>query len=143
MASTTAQQAATALRRGKYVSVTTFRRDGTPVPTPVWYALGDGELVFWTGAGSGKVKRIRNDPRVVLALCNARGQVPDGAPTWEATARLLDDAGKAAARRLLARKYALVRLGDLARALVRRTARPDQVAVSVDLRAGADEGERG
>ncbi|NUS13232.1 MAG: PPOX class F420-dependent oxidoreductase [Streptomyces sp.] len=122
-----------ALRRGKYVSVTTFRRDGTPVPTPVWYALGDGELVFWTGAGSGKVKRIRNNPRVELAPCNARGRVAPGAPTFEGTARLLDEPGKAAARRLLARRYALVRLGDLARSLARRTDRSDQVGVSVLL----------
>lgn len=129
----TAAEATAALRRGKYVSVTTFRRDGTGVPTPVWYALGDGELVFWTGVGSGKVKRLRNDPRVVLAPCNVRGQVPDGAPAFEATARLLDDTGKAAARRLLARKYALVRLGDLARTLIGRRARPDQIAVAVEL----------
>lgn len=130
---TTASEAAAALRRGKYVSVTTFRRDGTPVPTPVWYALGEGELVFWTGAASGKVKRLRNNPRVVIAPCNARGRVTPGAPALETTARVLDDTGKAAARRLLARRYALVRLGDLARTALRRTARPDQVGISVAL----------
>ena len=78
-----------ALRRGKYVSVTTFRRDGTPVPTPVWYALGDGELVFWTGAASGKVKRLRNNPRVLVAPCNARGRVKPGSEAVEATAAIV------------------------------------------------------
>src|SRR3954447_16898093 len=88
--STTGSEALDALRRGKYVSVTTFRRDGTGVPTPVWYAVSDSELVFWTSSGSGKVKRIRNGGRVQVAVCNARGQVAPGAATHEGTARLLD-----------------------------------------------------
>lgn len=119
------------LRRGKYVSVTTYRRSGAGVPTPVWYALSDRELVFWTGAGTGKVKRIGNDARVQVALCDARGRIAPGAAAFEGTARVLDDAGKAAARRLLARKYLLVRLTDVARRLVGRSARPGQVAVAV------------
>jgi PPOX class probable F420-dependent enzyme len=131
MTSTSGQDALNALRRGKYVSITTCRRDGTGVPTPVWYAVSDRELVFWTGAGSGKVKRIRNDARVEVALCDARGRIPPGAAAHEGTARLLDAAGKDAARRLLARKYLLVRLTDLARRLVGRSARPAQVAVAV------------
>jgi PPOX class probable F420-dependent enzyme len=126
-----APEALAALRRGKYVSVTTYRRNGTAVPTPVWYALSDRELVFWTGADSGKVKRIRNGGRVQVALCNARGHILPGAAAHEGTARLLDDAGKDAARRLLARKYLLVRLTDLGRTLVRRTRRTGQVAVAV------------
>jgi len=129
--STTGSEALAALRRGKYVSVTTFRRDGTAVPTPVWYAVSDGELVFWTSSGSGKVKRIRNGGRVRVAVCNARGQVAPGAAAHEGTARLLDEAGKDAARRLLKRKYLLVRLNDLGRRLVGRAGRPDQVGVAV------------
>jgi PPOX class probable F420-dependent enzyme len=120
-----------ALRRGKYVSVTTYRRNGTGVPTPVWYALSERELVFWTGAGTGKVKRIGNDPRVQVAVCNVRGQIAPGAAAYEGTARVLDDAGKVAARRLLARKYLMVRLTDVARKVVGRSARPTQVAVAV------------
>ncbi|WP_329175868.1 PPOX class F420-dependent oxidoreductase [Streptomyces sp. NBC_01477] len=119
-----------ALRRGKYVSVTTYRRDGTGVPTAVWYAVSDRELVFWTGSGSGKVKRIRNGGRVQVAVCNVRGQVTPGAATVEGTARLLDEAGTDAARRLLARKYVLVRLTDLSRKLLRRP-RPAQIGVAV------------
>jgi PPOX class probable F420-dependent enzyme len=129
--STTGSDALDALRRGKYVSVTTYRRNGTGVPTPVWYAVSDGELVFWTGAGTGKVKRIRNNARVEVAVCNARGQIAPGATAHEGTARLLDEAGKVAARKLLARKYLLVRLTDLGRKLVGRSARPTQAAVAV------------
>lgn len=126
-----APKALDALRRGKYVSVTTYRRTGAGVPTPVWYAVSERELVFWTAADSGKVKRIRNNTRVQVAVCNARGNIAPGATVVEGTARVLDEAGKAAARRLLARKYALVRLTDLARRLVGRTRRPGQVGVAV------------
>jgi hypothetical protein len=48
----------------QFVSVTTFRRDGTPVPTPVWIAQDGDALVVTTPAGTGKVKRLRHDPRV-------------------------------------------------------------------------------
>src|SRR5215475_405959 len=58
-----------------YVSLTTFRRDGTAVPTPVWLA-GDGTALYvWTPTRSGKVKRIRRRPEVTLAACDARGRV--------------------------------------------------------------------
>lgn len=131
MTSTPGSNEVPALRRGKYLSVTTYKRDGTAVPTPVWYALADGEVVFWTGAGSGKVKRIRNDGRVQVAVCNVRGRIAPGADTFTGTARLLDEAGKNAARRVLARKYLLVRLTELGRKLMRKGPRPDQVGVAI------------
>ena len=62
--------------RDRYVSLTTFRRDGTPVPTPVWFApLADGRLAVVTEAHSGKRKRLRNDPRCTVAACDVRGRV--------------------------------------------------------------------
>ena len=61
----------------QFVSLTTFRRDGTPVPTPVWIAQdGDAPLVVTTPAGTGKVKRLRHDPRVELRTCNRRRHGP-------------------------------------------------------------------
>lgn len=131
MTATEGSEALPALRRGKYVSVTTFRRDGRGVATPVWYAVSARELVFWTGVDSGKVKRIRNDGRVRVAPCDVRGRVAPDAVVVEGTARLLDDAGTDAARRLLARKYLLVRLTDLGRSLLRRGRRTGQVGVAV------------
>ncbi|MEU0083016.1 PPOX class F420-dependent oxidoreductase [Streptomyces sp. NPDC006274] len=89
----------------KYVSVTTFRKNGTGVATPVWFAVDGGELFVWTRTDSWKVKRLRNDSRVVVTVCDARGNVEEGAPTAEGTARLLDAAGTVAVRKLLARKY--------------------------------------
>src|SRR5262245_23301176 len=51
----------------KYVQLTTFRRDGRAVPTPIW-VMPDGDgVAFWTVRDSGKVKRIRNSGRVTIA----------------------------------------------------------------------------
>lgn len=89
----------------RYVSVTTFRKDGTGVATPVWFAVDGGELFVWTRTDSWKVKRLRRDGRVLVTVCDARGRITEGAPPAEGTARLLDDAGTRAVRRLLSRKY--------------------------------------
>ena len=61
--------------RGKYLSLTSFRRDGSGVATPVWFVADNGHLVVETDADSYKVKRIRRDPHVRIALCDARGRV--------------------------------------------------------------------
>jgi hypothetical protein len=58
----------------KYALLVTFSRDGTPVPTPVWFGLDAGNVYTYTFADAGKVKRLRNDPRVLLAPCTVRGR---------------------------------------------------------------------
>ena len=65
----------TGLGSERYISITSFRRDGTPVATPVWVVAAAGRLYVWTGSGTGKAKRIRNNPDVTLAACTARGAV--------------------------------------------------------------------
>jgi PPOX class probable F420-dependent enzyme len=60
---------------GKYVSLTTFRRDGTPVATPVWFVAENGNLLVETDGNSYKVKRIRRNDNVTVAACNATGRV--------------------------------------------------------------------
>lgn len=93
------------LGREKYVSVTTFKRDGTAVPTPVWVA-GDGpDLLVWTAAESGKVKRIRNNPRVTVAPCDVRGNLR-GEPV-PARAEVLPPEAADALRGNFVRKYGL------------------------------------
>ncbi len=57
----------------EYLSLKTFRRDGTPVPTPVWFAEEAGTLYITTQAGSGKTKRIRNFSTVEVAPCDQIG----------------------------------------------------------------------
>ncbi|MGI5479887.1 PPOX class F420-dependent oxidoreductase [Streptomyces lavendofoliae] len=111
------------LRHGRYVSLTTFRKDGTGVATPVWYAVDGAELYVWTWEDSWKVKRLRRDSRVLVTACDVRGRVAEGAASAEGTARLTDDVR--AIRRLMARKYGWqFWLADLPAALVRLGKRP-------------------
>lgn len=91
--------------RSEYVSLTTYRKDGTPVATPVWSAADGDVLYVWTRSDSWKVKRLRNDSRVRVTVCDVRGRIAEDAPSAEGTARLLDAAGTAAVRKLLARRY--------------------------------------
>ncbi|MFD7322574.1 PPOX class F420-dependent oxidoreductase [Streptomyces sp. NPDC059875] len=93
------------LRRGRYVSLTTFRKNGTGVATPVWYAVEGGELYAWTRSDSWKVKRLRNDPRVVVSVCDLRGNVEADAVRLEGVGRLLEGEELRRVRKLLARKY--------------------------------------
>jgi PPOX class probable F420-dependent enzyme len=86
-----------------YVSLTTFRRTGAPVATPVWAAPDGGSLVVWTRADSGKVKRLRHTSRVTVAPCDVRGRVTG--PAVEGTGQIVPDADRAPALAALRRKY--------------------------------------
>ncbi|MFF3425475.1 PPOX class F420-dependent oxidoreductase [Streptomyces sp. NPDC002602] len=121
------------LGRGKYVSLTTFRKDGTPVATPVWAVVDGGELYVWTRSDSWKVKRIRNSGRVTVSPCDVRGRVEEGAPALPGEARLLDEAGLKRVRGLMMRKYTWqFWLVDVPAAVVRRGKRP-HTAIAVKL----------
>jgi PPOX class probable F420-dependent enzyme len=87
-----------------YVSVRTFKRDGTPVSTPVWVARDDDRLLIHSAADSWKVKRIRRDKRVRVAGCSFNGKVQG--ETFDGEATLLTDT--ATVQALEARKYGLV-----------------------------------
>lgn len=77
------------LDRQAYVSLASFRRSGAAVETPVWFARSGDRLVVFTAADSGKVKRLRNNERIRVAPCNARGRVKGD---WiEGRARIVDD----------------------------------------------------
>jgi len=95
----------TALRGHRYVSLTTFRKTGKPVATPVWFAGDDRVLYVWTNAQSGKVKRLRNNPGVTLAPCTYNGRVLG--PEQKAVAHLLPESSAEAqtAVRSLNAKY--------------------------------------
>ena len=92
----------------KYLSLASFRKNGEAVRTPLWFAEENGKLYFMTRDDSWKYKRIRNNPRVVVAPCTARGRVTG--PEVEAKARVLEPAQFPAARWALERKYWLMRL---------------------------------
>jgi PPOX class probable F420-dependent enzyme len=88
---------------GRYLSITSYKRDGRGVATPVWFVQRDGRLLVETDATSGKIKRIRRNPQVRVAACTASGrlhgeQVP-------AVAEVLPDSETGAVERLIADKY--------------------------------------
>lgn len=91
------------LKGEKYISLTTFRRSGQAVPTPLWFVEHNSMILIYTKSNSGKVKRLRNNPRVELAACDAMGKVHG--PTLHGTARLLEPHETRFADRLLNRKY--------------------------------------
>jgi PPOX class probable F420-dependent enzyme len=93
----------------KYAVLVTFRKDGTPVPTPVWFALlDDRRLVTSTDRRTAKVRRIRRDPRVRVFPSDPRGK-PLG-PAVEGTARILEAASeRGQAEEALDRKYGRAR----------------------------------
>lgn len=97
----------------RYVSFTTFRRNGTPVATPVWIApLGDGRLGFMTNDNVGKTKRLAHTRRIELRECDMRGRVAEGAPVVHGRAVVVrEEAGQAEIRRAVERKYGLLARG--------------------------------
>ncbi|MGP4042983.1 PPOX class F420-dependent oxidoreductase [Streptomyces sp. 2A115] len=99
----------TALERlgaAKYLLITSYRKNGTQVATPVWVVRDGDTLGVWTVADSWKVKRIRNRADVLVGPCDARGN-----PTGEqvpATAEICDQDVTERYRKLIARKYGVV-----------------------------------
>jgi len=96
------------IRGQKYVSLTTFRRNGVEVPTPVWFGEDGDKLYIQTRSDSGKFKRVRNNPQVRIAPCTVRGKVTG--PEFDATARILPEADWPRARKAVTNKYWLARL---------------------------------
>jgi PPOX class probable F420-dependent enzyme len=94
------------LGSGKYLLLTSYRKNGTPVPTPVWVVRDGDALGVWTAADSFKVKRIRRRADVLVGPCDLRGN-PTGAPL-PATAEIADAATTAHYRDLIARKYGII-----------------------------------
>jgi uncharacterized protein len=88
----------------RYISLETYRRDGTPVRTPVWFAEENSRLYFYSMAESGKAKRLRRNPRVALAPCDARGRTIRG-EFVKGNARILPEAEAHHAHEFLVKKY--------------------------------------
>jgi uncharacterized protein len=96
----------TALAEGKYVLLTTFKRDGTPVGTPLHIVARDGHVYFRTFDPSGKLKRIRNNPDVEVAPSTAKGRALGEGRL--ARARVLAGAEAEVAAGALAGKYPIL-----------------------------------
>jgi PPOX class probable F420-dependent enzyme len=96
---------------GKYLSVTSFKRDGTPVATPVWFVVDNDRLLIYTDPESFKAKRMRRNPSVQVAPCNATGRLR-GEPA-PATAEFLPDDQTDHVMRLIHHKYRVDRVVKL------------------------------
>ncbi|HEV2388650.1 MAG TPA: PPOX class F420-dependent oxidoreductase [Candidatus Acidoferrales bacterium] len=106
-------------RDRKYLNLESYRRNGQPVRTPLWFVECGGRLYVRTPDDAGKLKRIRRNPGVRIVVCDFDGH-PRG--DWiDATARIAGGAEAEEANRLLARKYGVLkRLVDLGTWLRRR-----------------------
>lgn len=91
----------------KYLNLESYRRNGKPVRTPLWFVEKDGQLYVRTADDAWKVKRIRHNPRVRIAVCDMRGGLKS---EWlVATARIAEGDEAERADRMLARKYGFMR----------------------------------
>jgi uncharacterized protein len=108
-----------ALDKQNYLSLETFRKNGTGVRTPVWFAadpttdLGsrNAKLYIYTIENTGKVKRVRNNPRVRVAPCDRTGGLKGD---WmDANAKVVEGAEADRGSKLLSQKYFLKRIFDL------------------------------
>jgi hypothetical protein len=114
----------------KYLSIETYRKSGTPVSTPVWFAADNrhpATLYVYSLANAGKVKRIRNNPSVRVAPCTMRGALRgEWAP---AQARIVDSGEATRGHALLNKKYWMKPIGDFFSRLRGRT----QVIIAIRL----------
>jgi uncharacterized protein len=111
------------LKQEKYISLVTFRKDRTAVATPVWFAEREGKLYCMTRSDSGKIKRLRRNPRVRVAPATIRGSVTGAA--IEGTARVLPENEWTIPRALIKKKYVLARLPIWSRKNVYLEIRPE------------------
>lgn len=121
----------------QYVSLVTYKADGTPKPLPVWIVdLGDNTAGFTTWGGSWKAKRIQNNPKVTLQPCDQRGNVTAGTETVEATARIGTPEEFARVQGLVKDKYGfwvtMVKMMNSIRAATGKGGQSDS-AVIIDL----------
>ncbi len=127
------------VRRAKYISLTTYRRSGAPVSTPIWFAIEGERIVAFTGAQTGKVKRIRSNSSVSVAPCTFRGRLTG--ETLKATACILQADRSDSVMRLIRRKYRITKtLLDLWVGLIRIVVRKPQThSVCLEIQLVAPE----
>ena len=108
------------LDAAKYVSFTTYKKDGNPVSLPVWVVPFEGGYAFTTDHDAFKVKRVRRDSRATLAVCTFKGQVAPDATVHQGTAVLLDASDSKRVAALVRKKYSVMYLAIIAQSAFRR-----------------------
>ena len=105
---TSTDSAFAALGDEHFLSLTTFRKSGARVSTAVWIGRDGDALIVTTPEASGKVKRLRNSPRVEVRPCNRMGRVKDGIEPVAGVAEVLTDEGtQERLTEIIRRKYGL------------------------------------
>jgi hypothetical protein len=95
------------LKGHKYCVLVSYRKNGQPIPSPLWFGVADGKVYFLTSPDGYKAKRIRNNPDVRVAPCDSRGK-PKG-PPFLGKARLLPDSEVPTAERAIQSNYGIGR----------------------------------
>jgi PPOX class probable F420-dependent enzyme len=121
---------AASLAAAQYVALVSYRRDGTPVSTPVWVCGYGDALAVWTVRGSFKVKRIGRNPAVTVAPCKLRGEVTG--PEAAGRATVMSDEETAKLRTVMARKYKLMGWLTVYGSVLRR-GRKGTVGIRIEL----------
>ncbi len=115
------------IRDEQFINLTTFKRDGTPVPTPVWFVLYDDRLIITTARSTGKVKRILNKADVKVAPSTRMGKTTG--PEQDGKARISNQDTSMPAYQALKRKYGLLFRIIM---LIHKVRRHDQVLIEVE-----------
>jgi PPOX class probable F420-dependent enzyme len=118
----------------KYISLTTYRKTGEPVATPVWAVPIDDKVYASTGTNTGKAKRMRNNPQVTIALCDMLGK--NVGPAHKATVRLVPVGERPEFRDLMLRKYGFQqRLDEFVDKVRNHTRKPvgDRVLIEITV----------
>lgn len=126
------------LSDARYISLTTYKRDGSGVATPVWIARADDTYLFTTGDKAWKTRRLLHNPRVTVQVSDLRGRVASGATTYTGTGAVKPEPeAVATAERAIAQKYGwqfqATRLVDRIKTALRIGTKQEVVAVELIL----------
>ena len=127
------------LDRARYILLTTFKQDGSPVSSPVWITGAAGSYVFTTGDKAWKTRRLLRNPAVQVQVCDMRGRVKPQASRYVGTGEVSSvEAAVTAAEQALAAKYdwqfRATKLVDGLRGRIGWGERQEPVAVRLSLR---------
>jgi hypothetical protein len=129
------------LDAARYISLTTFKKDGSPVSTPVWITGAAGTYAFTTGDQAWKTRRLRRDPSVRVQVCDMRVRVAPQATRYVGTGEVASSADAVAAAELaLAAKYGwqfhAIRIFESMKGRFGRGPRQEPVAIHLSLGEG-------
>ena len=129
------------LDRARYISLTTFKKDGSPVSSPVWITGAGGTYEFTTGGKAWKTLRLLRNPSVRVQVCDMRGRVEPQASTYVGMGEVASSADAvAAAERALAAKYGWqfhgIKIFEGLKGRLSRKGDAHQVAIRLSLRDG-------